>query len=142
MAAQRLIDSVLTSSLVPSNSGVLVETCDPLGTCNQDQWMFKGIFFQHLGYFLEDMISLEELNINTKKTLLQKYTDFIHANASSVWDVRGSDCLIGSWWAAPCQSEIRQVSVETHGSGVAAAYCAVLMGNLLQSVEHSERLPD
>lgn len=58
-AAMNLIDSVLSSPLVPSDNGILVESRDPSGTCNQDQWMFKGIFFQHLGYFLCDIAEMQ-----------------------------------------------------------------------------------
>ena len=80
------------------------------------------------------MTSLEELHVSTKKGLLQKYTNFTHANASSVWEVRGQDGLIGNWWAVPFGSKIRQVSVETHGCGVAAVCCAVRLDQLLQSL--------
>src|SRR5213083_1933036 len=87
VSAQNLIDSVLASYLVPSKSGILVESCDPFRTCNQDQWMFKGIFFQHLAYFLEDLVGLEEISVSAKKALIQKYSCFIQANACAVWDV-------------------------------------------------------
>src|SRR5579859_3651551 len=101
-AAQKLIDSVLLSYLVPTEAGVLVESCDPFRTCNQDQWMFKGIFFQHLGYFLEDMAMLEEVSIATKTRLVEKYQKFIQANACSVWDIaRQKDGKIGNWWDGP-----------------------------------------
>ena len=136
MAAQNLIDSVLGSNLVPDNSGVLVECCDPSGTCSQDQWMFKGVFFEHLGYFLEDIATLKELDSSTRTSLLQKYSNFIYANAAAVWDVaRGTDGRIGNWWAGSPGNQIqRQFSVETHGSGVAAVACAVRVNKLLESL--------
>ena len=134
-AAENLIDSVLASPLVPTNSGVLVENCDPTGTCNQDQWMFKGIFFEHLGYFLADIAGLAELQVTTRRALLQKYTNFIHANASAVWEGRGSEGRVGNWWAAPTGSQIQRYSVETHGSGVAAVCCALRVDELLHSLE-------
>jgi len=98
--------------------------------------MFKGVFFQHLGYFLEDLASLEQLQGPTKQALLHKYSDFIHANAYSVWEVaRGEDGKIGNWWAAtPGDQARQQVSVETHGSGVAAVTCAVRLDKLLESL--------
>lgn len=135
--AERLIDSVLASYLVPSDEGILVESCDPFRTCNQDQWMFKGIFFQHLGYFLEDMASLGELTLSTRQSLLRKYNKFIQANACAVWDIaRQKDGKIGNWWDGPAGEEIRrQVSVETHGSGIGAVLCAVRVGALLESLE-------
>ena len=140
VAAQKLIDSVLASYLVPTNTGVLVESCDPFRTCNQDQWMFKGIFFQHLGYFLQDITELGMLDYSTKETLLQKYSSFIQANACAVWDVaRQKDGKIGNWWDGPPGEEIRrQVSVETHGSGVGAVLCAVRAGDLMAAIKKAE----
>src|SRR5271170_5936698 len=123
-AAQNLLGAVLASPLVTS-SGILVESCDPSGTCNQDQWMFKGVFFEHLGYFLEDISTLKELSVATKNVILQKYSNFVHANANAVWEGRGSDGKVGNWWAAPAGNQNQQTSVESHGSGVAAVCCAV-----------------
>lgn len=140
VAAEKLVDSVIASYLVPNETGVLVESCDPFRTCNQDQWMFKGIYFQHLGYFLEDLAGLEELTVSTKKRLVQKYSNFIQANACAVWDVaRQKDGKIGNWWDGPTGEEIRrQVSVETHGSGIGAVLCAVRIGTLLEIFERKE----
>jgi len=138
-AAQNLIDSVIASSLVPTDSGVLVESCDPTRTCDQDQWMFKGVFFQHLGYFLADIAALDGLGVSTRRDLVRKYDDFITANAYAVWEIaRSEDGKVGNWWAGPpgdqCQ---RQISVETHGSGVAAGCCAVRINRLLESLEET-----
>jgi len=137
-AAQKLIDSVLSSYLVPKDSGVLVESCDPFRTCNQDQWMFKGIFFQHLGYFLQDISELEWLDLSSRQSLLEKYNSFIQANAYAVWDVaRQKDGKIGNWWDGPPGEEIRrQVSVETHGSGVGAVLCAVRIADLMATLKN------
>lgn len=136
-AAQDLIDSVIASPLVPTDSGVLVESCDPSRTCDQDQWMFKGVFFEHLGYFLADIASLDGLDVPTRRNLLEKYSGFIAANAYAVWDVaRGEDGKVGNWWAGPCGDKVqRQVSVETHGSGVAAVCCAVRLNRLLDLLD-------
>jgi len=138
-AAQNLIDSVVASPLVPTDSGVLVESCDPSRTCDQDQWMFKGVFFEHLGYFLADIAALEGLEVSSRRDLLEKYRGFIAANAHAVWDVaRGEDGKVGNWWAGPGGGEIeRQVSVETHGSGVAAVCCVVRLNRLLESLEQA-----
>lgn len=136
-AAQNLLDSVLTGPLVPENNGILVESCDATGTCNQDQWMFKGVFFEHLGYFLTDITAMQELGSSTRRALLQKYNDFIQANAGAVWDVSQRDgSKVQTWWANPTGSQNQgQVSVETQGSGVAAVSCAVRLNGLLQSVQ-------
>lgn len=141
VSAQKHIDSVLASYLVPSEAGILVESCDPFRTCNQDQWMFKGIFFQHLAYFLEDLAGLEELRISAKKCLVQKYSNFIQANACAVWDVaRQKDGKIGNWWDGPSGEEIRrQVSVETHGSGISAVLCVVRICALMETLGRAEK---
>jgi hypothetical protein len=138
--AQKLIDSVLNSYLVPSDNSILVESCDPFRTCNQDQWMFKGIFFQHLGYFLEDITEVGDLDVLTQKSLVQKYSNFIEANACAVWDIaRQKDGKIGNWWDGPAGEDIRrQVSVETHGSGIGAVLCAVRVLGLLNELEVRE----
>lgn len=130
-AAQSLIDSVLSSGLVPDNSGVLVETCDPSLTCNQDQWLFKGVYFEHLGYFLQDIGELGSLDLISRRALVEKYNPFIQANASAVWNTaRGADGRFGNWWAGAPQVQ-RQVSVETQGSGVAAITCALRIAGLV-----------
>jgi Glycosyl hydrolase family 76 len=136
-AAQNLLDSVLTGPLVPGNNGILVETCDATGTCNQDQWMFKGVFFEHLGYFLTDITAMQELNSSTRKALLLKYKDFIQANAGAVWGVSQRDgSKVQTWWANPAGSQNQgQVSVESQGSGVAAISSAVRLNGLLESVQ-------
>lgn len=135
-AAQHLIDSVIASPLVPSSDGVLVESCDQGGTCNQDQWMFKGVFFEHLGYFLSDIGNLQSVPIATRLALIQKYAGFVHANAEAVWNSRGSDGMVSSWWDAPSGGQ-RQVAVETQGSAVAALTCAVSVDKLLHTLSPS-----
>jgi hypothetical protein len=135
-AAQHLIDSVIASPLVPSNDGVLVESCDQGGTCNEDQWMFKGVFFEHLGYFLSDIGGLQSVPIATRLALIQKYAGFVHANAKAVWNSRGPDGMVSSWWDAPSGGQ-RQLGVETQGSAVAALTCAVRVDRLLQTLSPS-----
>ena len=133
-AAQHLIDSVIASPLVPANDGVLVESCDQAGTCNQDQWLFKGVFFEHLGYFLSDIGDLGAVPSATKLALVQKYAGFVHANAEAVWASRGADGQVSSWWDGASGSQ-RQVAVETQGSAVAALTCAVRVDKLLHSLQ-------
>src|SRR5438105_2672434 len=49
-SALSLVDVVICSTLVPEDNGILVEEGDSRGTCDQDQWVFKGIFFLYLGW--------------------------------------------------------------------------------------------
>jgi hypothetical protein len=139
-AGQRLIDSVIASPLVPSNNGILAESCDPGGTCNQDQWMFKGVFFEHLGYFLSDIGELQTVPVAARLALVQKYAGFVHTNAKAVWASRGADGMVCSWWDAPSGAQ-RQVAVETQGSAVAALTCAVRMDKTLHSLQPSSIPP-
>jgi hypothetical protein len=100
--------------------------------------MFKGVFFQHLGYFLDDMAKISEINVETRRTLLDKYANFVHANASAVWNIRNSSNGISSYWAAGpivANQTVPPVTVETQGSGVAAATCALRVDNLLHSLQ-------
>lgn len=83
------------------------------------------------------MSSFEEISVQSRKSLLEKYLPFIEANACAVWDIaKQKDGKIGNWWDGPPKEEIRrQVSAETHVSGVAAVLCAVRATGLLQSFE-------
>jgi hypothetical protein len=131
-AAQNLIDSVIASHLVSAH-GILVETCDPGGSCDEDQWLFKGVFFEHLGYFLSDIGNQQSVPSATRLALVQKYAGFVHTNALAVWASRGTDGMVSSWWDAPSGGP-RQVAVETQGSAVAALTCTIRVDKLLQSL--------
>src|SRR5262249_27369509 len=136
-AAENLIDSVIGSPLVPSDSGILVECGDMEGRCNQDQQMFKGIFFGHLTYFLSEVATLQTLTVGTRKGVIAKYADFVYLNAGAVWNqARNDEGQIGAWWDVPGRPHPCQVySIETHGSGIAVLICALKVGELLQKLE-------
>jgi predicted alpha-1,6-mannanase (GH76 family) len=133
-AAESLIDSVLASTLVTSD--VLVESCDQSHTCDEDQWMFKGVFMQQLSHFLTDIAEIHHLSSSTKKQLLRKYKSFVTANAQAVWDfARAPDGKFGNWWAAPSGEQSQaQFAVETTGSGVASLWCAVQIDRIQGSL--------
>jgi hypothetical protein len=95
--------------------------------------MFKGVFFEHLGYFLSDIGNLQSLPVATRLALVQKYEGFVYANAKAVWNSRGADGMVSSWWDAPSGGQ-RQIAVETQGSAVAALTCAVRVDKLLQGL--------
>ena len=136
-AAESLIDSTLASGLV--NSSVLVESCDPSLTCDEDQWMFKGVFMQELGYFLTDVVEIQSLEYSKKLQTLAKYDGFIHTNAQAVWNLaRAPNGTFGNWWGAPPTYRNKlQFGVETMGSGVAALLCAARVDRLLLSLANS-----
>lgn len=83
---------------------------------------------------------MQEITLDTKKALFQKYSAFVRANAKAVWATRGADGEISSWWDGPSGSK-RQVAVETQGSGVAALTCAVRLDKSLHSLEQSSITP-
>jgi hypothetical protein len=101
--------------------------------------MFKGVFFEHLTYFLTDIVVSQYSDLSTKRRLVQKYGKFIHANAQAVWKIARdpSNDTIGNWWAGPPGEKVhRQFGVETTGSGVAAICCEVLVEQLLRTLDH------
>ena len=136
-AAESLIDSTLASGLV--NTSVLVEGCDPSLTCDEDEWMFKGVFMQELGYFLTDVVETQYLEQSQKLQTLAKYDRFIHANAEAVWNVaRAPNGTFGNWWGAPPPYRNKlQFGVETMGSGVAALLCAARVDQLSLSLANA-----
>ena len=82
-------------------------------------------------------MEVEDLDMSVKKKLIQKYSIFIQANACAVWDVaRQKDGKIGNWWDGPAGEDIRrQVTAETHASGIGAVLCAVRVGEMLKVLE-------
>ena len=91
--------------------------------------MFSGIFFHRVRYFLEDVIKLGELSFSICESLLQKYINFIQANARGVWGIvrqKYSDIL--NWLDGPAGEDIRrQVSVDTHRTRVSGTLAFSLL---------------
>lgn len=85
-AGQTIADAVLASDLLVSD-GILYEYgCEP--DCDNNQHAFKGIFTRNLA----------ELNV----LLADKpYSDFLAANAKSVWTNDRDDNLYGIAWKGP-----------------------------------------
>ena len=80
---ERLADAALNSSLVVN--GLLTESCDPGGSCDDDQKQFKGIFIRYLA----------ELNQVTGT-----YGSFVDNQANTVWAAdRDSLDQVGEVWS-------------------------------------------
>jgi predicted alpha-1,6-mannanase (GH76 family) len=47
-SARRLADAAMTSQTLSPN-GILTESCDPAGSCDDNQKQFKGVFMRYLG---------------------------------------------------------------------------------------------
>ena len=142
-SALSLLDSVILSpDLIPgspitalsdSSLPILVEPGDSAHSTNQDQQLFKGIYFLHLSWFLTDITHSPRLSLTDKKAILNKYAGFVMSNAEAVWtNARGQNGQVGNFWGGEA-GEV--VTVETHGSGVAAVLCAVRVNQLLLEVE-------
>ena len=73
--AQLIADAAITLII---EEGILREPCELSFNCGADGPQFKGIFMRHLGTLYE-------------MTGEPRYADFIHLNATSIWDKSRSD---------------------------------------------------
>ncbi|MFT4111180.1 glycoside hydrolase family 76 protein [Silvibacterium sp.] len=109
--AKQIADAAI-STLV-SSDGVLTEPCS--GSCpgeNPDQTQFKGIFIRNLEALYQ-------------VTGDQSYLDFIHKNASSIWenDLNIYD-QIGFDWSGPLSAQDQSFNASTLSSGLDALNAA------------------
>jgi predicted alpha-1,6-mannanase (GH76 family) len=85
VVANRLANGALSSSLV--SNGVLTESCDPSGSCDDNQKQFKGIFTRYLA---------ELASVTGNGT----YKSFLDNQANTVWSAdRDSLDHIGVRWS-------------------------------------------
>jgi hypothetical protein len=102
--------SIITNWSGLGADGILMEACDPSGTCNQDGQTFKGIFFHHLTIFCE---SLPTVPVRPGKTYAasretralharscREYAKWIEHNALAALRTRNEQGRFGSWWGA------------------------------------------
>jgi hypothetical protein len=90
--------------------GILIEACDPSGTCSQDGQTFKGIFFHHLTAFCTPLprqptkpgrtvaASREVAMLHHKSC--ESYTSWVVHNAHAALCTRDKNGLFGGWWGA------------------------------------------
>ena len=88
-------------------NGVLEETCDTRGSCNQDGQTFKGIFFHHLTAFCAPLEVGEKSGVffradkglaNLHKQSCQEYGPWIRHNAEAAYGTRDHRGRYGMWW--------------------------------------------
>ncbi|KAF2032861.1 Six-hairpin glycosidase [Setomelanomma holmii] len=101
--------------------GILMERCDPSGSCNQDGQSFKGIFFHHLTAFCEPLprkavkegatyaASKEVGNMHMEKCA--GYAEWVVHNAQAALRTRDERGMFGGWWGALFRSELIQIKV-------------------------------
>ena len=101
---------VLTNWSGLGADGILMEACDPSGTCNQNGQTFKGIFFHHLTAFCEP---LPFVPVRPGKTYAaspdtralharscKEYAKWVEHNAKAALQTRNERGRFGSWWGA------------------------------------------
>jgi hypothetical protein len=107
----------LTSPIFPfGTDGILEETCDRTGKCNQDAQAFKGVFFSHLKHFCsstssderyrddnnhhqEDDNNIKEI-LRSHRRMCHEYTPWVRRNAHAALRTRDDEGRFGGWWAA------------------------------------------
>ena len=89
-------------------NGVLEETCDMRGSCNQDGQTFKGIFFHHLTIFCAPLEVGEKNGVifradkylaSLHRQSCQEYGPWIRHNAEAAYGTRDDRGRYGMWWA-------------------------------------------
>jgi hypothetical protein len=106
-ASQR---DVLTKWSGLGADGILMEACDPSGTCNQNGQTFKGIFFHHLTAFCEPLPSVPARPGKTYAASpdtralharsCKEYAKWVEHNAKAALQTRNERGRFGSWWGA------------------------------------------
>ena len=87
--------------------GVLEESCDAGGSCNQDGQTFKGIFFHHLTAFCTPLEVGEKNGVifradkylaSLHRQSCQEYGPWIRHNAEAAYGTRDRIGRYGMWW--------------------------------------------
>ncbi|KAF2822377.1 Six-hairpin glycosidase [Ophiobolus disseminans] len=92
-------------------NGILMDFCDPSGSCNQDGQTFKGIFFHHLASFCEPLPlepvesgvtfgATEEWAFRHRRSC-NEIAIWVRHNAQAALSTRDAEGRFGSWWGAP-----------------------------------------
>lgn len=88
-------------------NGILEETCDANGTCNQDGQTFKGIFFHHITTFCAPLPVGDRDGIFYKadkelaslhRRSCRGYGPWIEHNARAAYGTKDSEGRFGMWW--------------------------------------------
>ncbi|KAK0337954.1 hypothetical protein LTR94_002552 [Friedmanniomyces endolithicus] len=75
-------------------NGIMEDYCDAPANCSQDNQIFKGIYFHHLGLF-----STAELEASHSNKCAS-YLPWIEHNAHAALATRNDSGIFGGWWGA------------------------------------------
>lgn len=110
--------------------GILEETCDANGTCNQDGQTFKGVFFHHLTTFCAPLpvgdrdgvfYRADKELASLHRQSCQGYRPWIHHNARAAYGTRDREGKFGMWWTyglwrGDCAPNIENLTVPDEGT--------------------------
>ena len=105
--------------------GIMEDTCDSYGTCNNDGQTFKGIFFHHLAELCRPLRHEEEqfLETNTSnhdkwqqtysnhRAQCRTYGEWIEHNAKAALTTRDAQGKFGMWWGRPYREDEEDNSI-------------------------------
>jgi hypothetical protein len=92
-------------------NGILEDYCDAAATCSQDNYIFKGVYFQHLSQFCQPLPTekplVEGVTHLASAALAehhdqqcQSYAAWIQHNAHAALSTRNNFGIVGQWWGA------------------------------------------
>ncbi|SMQ51744.1 unnamed protein product [Zymoseptoria tritici ST99CH_3D7] len=92
-------------------NGILEDYCDAPATCAQDNYVFKGVYFQHLSQFcrplptetplVEDFTHIAPPELaDAHDAKCQSYASWIQHNAHAALSTRNETGIMGEWWGA------------------------------------------
>lgn len=122
-------------------NGIMEDACDADNSCNQDQRMFKGIFFHHLDAFCEPLptqtalipgltvTAPADLAASHSSKCVNDYLPWIEHNAQAAIATKDGSNIIGNWWGAPNTqaTDTRDVQTQAGGLGVVKAASDLLL---------------
>ncbi|OCK76993.1 glycoside hydrolase family 76 protein [Lepidopterella palustris CBS 459.81] len=101
--------------------GIMMEFCDPAGTCSQNAQTFKGIFFHHLTIFctplpLSPLIpgkthGAKQEHARLHRQSCKEYAPWVARNAEAALETRDGRGRFGMWWGAPRVQEFAEQGV-------------------------------
>ncbi|KAK5743783.1 hypothetical protein LTR17_002405 [Elasticomyces elasticus] len=92
-------------------NGIMEDYCDAPANCSQDNQIFKGIYFHHLGLFCELLPTKKPLVAGvtytapfdvgtTHSSNCASYVPWIEHNARAALGTRNTTGIMGGWWTA------------------------------------------
>ncbi|KAK5711665.1 hypothetical protein LTR17_018300 [Elasticomyces elasticus] len=92
-------------------NGIMEDYCDAPANCSQDNQIFKGIYFHHLGLFCEPLPTKQPLVAGltytapfgvgaTHSSNCASYISWIEHNARAALGTRNTTGIMGGWWGA------------------------------------------